>query len=58
MGFHQQLHGFFQNDGHAGRQCVRCHHAGDPKILEIVDAGVWNVGFTIALSIFAGPVTL
>jgi acetamidase/formamidase len=26
--------------------------AGDLKIMEIVDSGVWNVGFTIPLSIF------
>jgi hypothetical protein len=24
---------------------------GDLKIMEIVDAGVWNVGFTIPLSV-------
>ena len=29
-----------------------CSLAGDLKILEIVDSGVWNVGFTIPLSIF------
>jgi acetamidase/formamidase len=32
---------------------VVCSLAGDLKILEIVDAGVWNVGFTIPLSIFS-----
>jgi acetamidase/formamidase len=31
---------------------VLCSLAGDLKILEIVDSGVWNVGFTIPLSIF------
>ena len=31
-----------------------CSLAGDLKILEVVDAGVWNVGFTVPLSIFAG----
>ena len=31
---------------------VLCTLAGDLKIFEIVDAGVWNVGFTIPLSIF------
>jgi acetamidase/formamidase len=31
---------------------VLCSLAGDLKILEIVDAGVWNVGFTLPLSIF------
>jgi acetamidase/formamidase len=30
---------------------VLCSAAGDLKILELVDAGVWNVGFTIPLSI-------
>ena len=29
-----------------------CSLAGDLKILEIVDAGVWNVGFTLPLSVF------
>lgn len=32
---------------------VLCSLAGDLKILEIVDAGVWNVGFTLPLSIFS-----
>lgn len=31
---------------------VVCSLAGDLKILEIVDAGVWNVGFTLPRSIF------
>jgi acetamidase/formamidase len=31
---------------------VLCSLAGDLKILEIVDAGQWNVGFTLPLSIF------
>ncbi len=31
---------------------VLCSLAGDLKIMEIVDSGVWNVGFTIPLSIF------
>jgi acetamidase/formamidase len=31
---------------------VVCSLAGDLKILEIVDADVWNVGFTLPLSIF------
>jgi acetamidase/formamidase len=31
---------------------VLCSLAGDLKILEIVDAGVWNVGFTIPLEVF------
>ena len=29
-----------------------CSLAGDLKILEIVDAGVWNVGFTLPLEVF------
>jgi acetamidase/formamidase len=32
---------------------VLCSLAGDLKILEIVDAGVWNVGFTLPLSTFS-----
>jgi acetamidase/formamidase len=31
---------------------VLCSLAGDLKILEIVDAGMWNVGFTLPLAIF------
>ena len=31
-----------------------CSVAGDLKILEIVDAGVWNVGFTLPLSRLPG----
>lgn len=30
---------------------VTCSLAGDLKLLEVVDAGVWNVGFTLPLSI-------
>ena len=30
-----------------------CSLAGDLKILEVVDAGMWNVGFTLPLSMFA-----
>jgi acetamidase/formamidase len=33
---------------------VLCSLAGDLKILEIVDAGVWNVGFTMPRSVFGG----
>jgi acetamidase/formamidase len=33
---------------------VLCSVAGDLKILEIVDAGVWNVGFTMPRSVFTG----
>jgi acetamidase/formamidase len=33
---------------------VLCSIAGDLKIHEIVDAGVWNVGFTMPNSIFTG----
>ena len=32
-----------------------CSLAGDLKIMEIVDSGVWNVGFTLPLSIFPTP---
>ena len=31
---------------------VLCSVAGDLKILEIVDAGVWNVGFTVPRALF------
>jgi acetamidase/formamidase len=40
-------HGLTQREAY-----VLCSLAGDLKILEIVDSGVWNVGFTIPLSIF------
>ena len=33
---------------------VLCSLAGDLKIFEVVDAGVWNVGFTLPLAIFDG----
>src|SRR5579859_6023092 len=36
---------------------VLCSLAGDLKILEIVDAGMWSVGFTLPLSIFPGVPT-
>jgi acetamidase/formamidase len=41
-------HGLSREDAY-----VLCSIAGDLKILEIVDAGVWNVGFTLPRSIFA-----
>ena len=40
-------HGLTREDAY-----VLCSLAGDLKILEIVDAGVWNVGFTMPRSIF------
>jgi acetamidase/formamidase len=40
-------HGLSREDAY-----VLCSIAGDLKILEIVDAGVWNVGFTLPRSIF------
>jgi acetamidase/formamidase len=43
-------------DGHGlGREdaYVLCSLAGDLKIHEIVDAGVWNVGMTMPLAVFA-----
>jgi acetamidase/formamidase len=40
-------HGLSREDAYA-----LCSLAGDLKILEVVDAGVWNVGFTMPLSIF------
>jgi acetamidase/formamidase len=30
---------------------VTCSLAGDLKLLEVVDGGMWNVGFTLPLSI-------
>ncbi len=43
-------HGLTRRDAY-----VVCSLAGDLKILEIVDAGVWNVGFTVPLSILPRP---
>jgi acetamidase/formamidase len=40
-------HGLTREDAY-----VVCSLAGDLKILEIVDAGVWNVGFTLPLAVF------
>jgi acetamidase/formamidase len=40
-------HGLSREDAY-----VLCSLAGDLKILEIVDAGVWNVGFTLPTSVF------
>jgi acetamidase/formamidase len=42
-------HGLSRQDAY-----MLCSLAGDLKILEVVDAGMWNVGFTLPLSIFAG----
>jgi acetamidase/formamidase len=41
-------HGLSREDAY-----VLCSLAGDLKILEVVDAGVWNVGMMIPLSVFA-----
>ncbi len=35
---------------------VLCSLAGDLKIVEIVDAGMWNVGFTMPLNLFAANI--
>jgi acetamidase/formamidase len=40
-------HGLSREDAY-----VLCSLAGDLKILEIVDAGVWNVGFTLPRAVF------
>ncbi len=40
-------HGLSREDAY-----VLCSLAGDLKILEIVDAGVWNVGFTVPRAVF------
>jgi acetamidase/formamidase len=42
-----QEHGLAPEDAY-----MLCSLAGDLKILEIVDAGVWNVGFTLPRSVF------
>jgi acetamidase/formamidase len=42
-----QEHGLAREDAY-----VLCSLAGDLKIFEIVDAGVWNVGFTLPRSVF------
>lgn len=42
-------HGLSREDAY-----VTCSLAGDLKLLEVVDAGMWNVGFTLPLSIFTG----
>jgi acetamidase/formamidase len=39
--------GLSREDGY-----VLCSLAGDLRILEIVDAGVWNVGMTMPLGVF------
>lgn len=41
-------HGLTREDAY-----VTCSLAGDLKLLEVVDAGMWNVGFTLPLSIFS-----
>jgi len=43
-------HGLTREDAY-----VTCSLAGDLKLLEVVDGGMWNVGFTLPLSILAGP---
>ena len=40
-------HGLSREDAY-----VLCSLAGDLRIHEIVDAGVWNVGMTMPLSVF------
>jgi acetamidase/formamidase len=42
-----EQHGLSREDAY-----VLCSVAGDLKICEIVDAGVWNVGFTLPRSVF------
>ncbi len=41
-----QEHGLTREDAY-----VTCSLAGDLKLLEVVDGGVWNVGFTLPLSV-------
>jgi acetamidase/formamidase len=45
-----ERHGLPREDAY-----VLCSLAGDLKILEIVDAGVWNVGFTLPRAVFRAP---
>jgi acetamidase/formamidase len=42
-------HGLSREDAY-----LLCSLAGDLKVMEIVDSGVWNVGFTIPLSVLGG----
>jgi acetamidase/formamidase len=42
-------HGLAREDAY-----MLCSLAGDLKILEVVDAGMWNVGLTLPLSVFVG----
>ena len=44
-------HGLTREDAY-----VTCSLAGDLKLLEVVDGGMWNVGFTLPLSILGAPV--
>ena len=45
-----ETHGLSREDGY-----VLCSVAGDLKIHEIVDAGIWNVGMTLPLTILESP---
>jgi acetamidase/formamidase len=40
-------HGLTREDAY-----MLCSLAGDLKIFEVVDAGMWNVGLTLPLSVF------
>jgi acetamidase/formamidase len=42
-------HGLTREDAY-----MLCSLAGDLKILEVVDAGMWNVGMTMPLAVFSG----
>jgi acetamidase/formamidase len=44
-----EKHGLTREDAY-----VTCSLAGDLKLLEVVDGGMWNVGFTLPLSVLAG----
>jgi acetamidase/formamidase len=46
-------HGLTREDAY-----VTCSLAGDLKLLEVVDGGMWNVGFTVPLSILRDPASL
>ena len=45
-----ETHGLTHEDAY-----VLCSVAGDLKIHEIVDGGIWNVGITLPLTILEAP---
>jgi acetamidase/formamidase len=51
IGWLVEEHGLTREDAY-----VTCSLAGDLKLLEVVDGGIWNVGFTLPLSVLRGRV--